>query len=178
MSVFRLTNVRETKEFWDKRVEDGWETPYHSLYTGDHIERMARFDAINLDIILPIVRRCELDGKKPRVLECACGYGRYAQRLGYELLDTGDGYVGIDFADKNIAEARRICTMPNATFHVADMATFDDGGKFDLIFMVAAWSSIEQRSAEIMAHLKTLLRPGGIIAVFESGLYFVVWGSL
>jgi SAM-dependent methyltransferase len=173
MSIFRLTDVsdasRETRAYWDERVARDWRMPIHGLYgeAGDMEKRIVRMDERNFTEL----RRMLVPSS--RVLECACGYGRYLQYVGQWCGE----YVGIDIAENNIREAlRQNLGRPGLTFEfqVADMLHFETSRKFDLIFMVAAWSSIEQKSAEVIAHLKTLLEPGGKIAVFEESLYMVV----
>jgi len=174
MGVFRLTDVsnteRESKQYWDERVSKDWSQPMHGLFAQYEDDRILRMDARNWTIL-----RSLLQPRNPpwqRVLECACGYGRYAS----EMTTLCDEYIGIDLADLNIVEARRLNEgTQRASFFVADMARFDPGVKFDLIFMVAAWSSIEQKSAEIIQHLKTrLLKRGGRLVVFEEDLYMVI----
>lgn len=174
MGIFRLTDVsdnsRATKRYWDARVTRDWATPYHGLYGKGH--QVSRMDERNEAVIKDILGK-SMRGSV-RVLECACGYGRNAN-----VFAPQHEYIGIDLADLNITEARRRTAERQwkpyvPEFIVADMATFRQEDTFDLIFMVAAWSSIEQSSAEILANLKSQLRPGGKIAIFEENLYMVI----
>lgn len=170
MSIFRLTDVsdatREAKAYWDKRVDEHWEKPTHGLYLDR--TRLAAMDKRNLSILRSMLG----DYATPGVLECACGYGRYVPFL----IDWCSEYTGIDLATRNIEEARTwgVASEENVSFEVGDMLTYKTEKRFELIFMVAAWSSIERNSAEIIKHLKTLLAPGGKIAVFEEHLYMVI----
>lgn len=180
VSVFRLTDVataeRETKEYWDERTQRGWGmNQYHGLFGDYPDDRVAKMDERNVQVIESIVNSTWRRDERTNVLECACGYGRYLPLVAQ--MCAGVEYVGIDLAKKNIQEALRLhLGTPGWTFkfEVADMATFQTDERFDLIFMVAAWSSIEQKSAEVIAHLKTLLKPGGKIAVLEENLYMVI----
>lgn len=175
MGLFRLTDVsdtsRETKAYWDQRVTELWDTPTHGLYLAGH--SFATMDLRNYEILRDLIGQLSNNGKKSvKVLECACGYGRY---FGFVKGCHGGcaNYRGIDLADKSVREAQRLFgTM--GLFQVADMLTYNDGTKYDLIFMVTAWSSIEQKSAEVIAHLKTLLAAGGKLAVLEEQLYMVI----
>lgn len=179
MSVHRLTGVADTtrapKEYWDKRCAENWDKAYHGHYMDDpaFIKKM---DDVNLEVILGLLNKFADKvpaGEAVKVLECACGTGRYSEVI---LPTYCDRYVGIDFADLNIQEAKRRFESDKASFHLSDMLSFKTSERFHLIFMVAAWSSIEQSSAEIITHLKTLLAPGGAIAVFEQDQYLVIWG--
>ncbi|MES2179810.1 MAG: class I SAM-dependent methyltransferase [Gemmatimonadota bacterium] len=188
MSVFRLTDAstreRETKEYWDKRVERDWNQPLHGLYAVYPDDRLAKADERNYKVLSRILNDRVYDhthGDSKAVLEVACGYGRYVKQISRWC----NKYVGIDFAGQNIGAARdhyaELSKVDEAwlrhfdcSFQVADMLTFKSVDKFDLIFMVSAWSSIEHNSTEVIAHLKTLLKPDGVIAIFEENLYMVI----
>lgn len=178
MSVHRLTdvddNTRAPKVYWDKRCSENWDKAYHGHYLDDP-NVIRKMDDINLDVLQRLLDKLSADVPSQipiKVLECACGTGRYAPILKPHC----DEYVGIDFADLNIQEAQRKFASDNVRFFLSDMLSFQTHEKFHLIFMVAAWSSVEQSSAEIIKHLKTMLAPEGAIAVFEQGQYLVIWG--
>ena len=173
MSVFRLTDVsntdRESKEYWDKRVRENWDTVHHGLYPA----QVDAMDKRNIEILKFLLLQFD---HPVNVLECACGYGRYAI-YPTQLHAPGANYLGIDIVEQSIEEAKRIYSWSLSDtfrFQTADMSTFKTDERFHLIFMVTAWSSIEQRSAELMDHLKTLLKPGGKIAVLEEKLFMVI----
>jgi SAM-dependent methyltransferase len=184
VSVFRLTDVsdrqRESKEYWDQRVNEHWDKPYHGVYLD--VRLVEQMDKRNFAVINSIIKQIigGDESRRPSILECACGYGRYAKDT--VLMNRGGLmplYRGIDLADRSIAEAQATMGIPTLRrFEVGDMATWrpSNGVLFDLIFMVTAWSSIEQNSAEIIRHLKTLLALGGKIAIFEETLYMVIDG--
>lgn len=178
MSVHRLTgvadNTRSPKEYWDKRCAEHWDKAYHGHYMDDPAF-IAKMDKINFGVLTPLLRELEISvpsNEDINILECACGTGRYSE----VLLPMCDNYVGIDFADLNIQEAKRKFEGPKAQFFMSDMLSFKSSMKFHLIFMVAAWSSIEQSSGEIIEHLKKFRAPGGVVAVFEQDQYLVIWG--
>jgi SAM-dependent methyltransferase len=170
MSVLRLTDVdddsRSSRKYWDDRCENLWGKQFHGHFLDDPkiIEQM---DDVNLKVIRDFLG----EGNKA-VLEMACGIGRYAPRI----LDLVSRYVGVDFAYKNVVEAKKLEPLyPNTQFFLSDMLHFETAERFDLIFMVSAMSSIEQSSKEIVDHLRTLLKPGGAIMIFEQTLYTVLW---
>lgn len=159
MTVFRLTDAtdtsRESRDYWDTRVREGWESAFHAVTSESD-------DDQHLDVLRWLI------GPDDRVLEGACGYGRLAGRVAAFCRQ----YVGVDFVEQSIQEARR--TAPrNATFHVGDIGEWQ-GGLFDVIFLVGAWSSIESRSAEVVEHLRGQLAPGGQLVFFEAGLYLML----
>lgn len=169
MAILRMTDVsdqsREAPGYWDKRVADYWEQPMHGLFIDR--TRLDVMDARNLEVIGGLIENRWNRDRVTRVLECACGYGRYFSKL------EGVQCTGIDIAARNVEEAFRV-NQSLGTFHVGDMANYQTADRFDVIFMVAAMSSIESRSQEIADHLKTLLAPGGCIAIFEEDSYMVI----
>lgn len=178
MSRLRLTGVADTtrskRDYWNRRCDEKWGSPFHGHFL-DPVEVVEQMDKVNFEVIMSIARKLRISAgnekKQYSVLEMACGIGRYTE----VLLQWFDKYVGVDFATKNIEEANALNTSEEATFHCADMLEFKTDEKFDLIFMVAAMSSIEESSQEIVDHLSTMLKPGGCIAIFEQELYMVKW---
>lgn len=170
MSVLRLTDVddnsRASQAYWNERCENLWGKQFHGHFLDDP-RIIQQMDEVNLKVIRDFLG----EGNKA-VLEMACGIGRYLPRI----LDLTCKYVGVDFAERNITEAKRLEPLyPNTRFVMSDMLHFQTQERFDLIFMVSAMSSIEQSSQEITDHLRTLLNPGGAIMFFEQTLYTVLW---
>ncbi len=186
MSIFRLTEVsdstRETKLSWDKRNALLWDKPFHGHY-GDSVEAITRMDKRNYSILSRLLNKAAQEQKAylhkrqtVNILECACGNGRYTDMIVdlSEEFEFTFNYIGIDFADKNIEEATQLYKADNIEFYLADMLQYKTDKKFDVIFMTASISSIEQNSHEIIEHLKTMLAPKGVIAIFEQQLYCVI----
>ena len=73
-----------------------------------------------------------LDKSNPSVLEIGCGDGRDAK----EIVTRTDKYLGIDVSSSMIelAEAH----VPNATFRVVDVETFEFPAGLDIIFAFAS----------------------------------------
>lgn len=179
MSRFRLTevadNTRASQQYWDKRNEDLWGRQMHGHFLDDP-SIIKSMDEMNLNMIMHlsnVIKRKTGRKTDVSVLEAACGVGRYAN----VVTQWFDKYVGIDFAIKNIEAAKE--QYENKEFGIeffhSDMLSFSTKEKFDLIFMVAAMSSIEENSKEIIEHLSFMLKPGGCIAVFEQDLFMVKW---
>jgi SAM-dependent methyltransferase len=74
------------------------------------------------------------------VLELGCGTGR----LTGPVAETGAQVVGLDLSDTMLAVARE--RVPSATFHAADMRSFDLGRPFDAAF-IGANSLLHLRTA-------------------------------
>lgn len=175
MSIFKLTgvddNLRETKEYWDKRAIEYPDYILKGHFLDDFL-LIKRMDERNFRAIFKYISPLT----KVNILECACGVGRYVK----EIVDRCSAmgvvltYTGQDIADLHIEKARELNKQENVKFQMCDMLEFKSEEKFDLIFMVAAMSSIIFKSHEIVEHLKTMLSPNGIIIIFEQELYCVI----
>lgn len=179
MSIFRLTdvqdNTRSSKQYWDKRCDEKWGDAFHGHYC-DRFECLDRMDNRNYSVLSKLISNVVKEKKTVNILECACGNGRYVDMLNNlkEMYEFTFNYTGIDFADKNIEEAKKLYKSNSVDFYMSDMLQYKTDKKFDIIFMTAAVSSIEQNSYEIMEHLKTMLMPKGVIVIFEQHLYCVI----
>ena len=178
MTVFRLTDAagreRETASYWRHRVQSNWQQPFHGIWKGDEADTRPAMDSKNLSVIEWLTRGLP---KPVRLLDAACGYGRLAG----PLAALCDDYVGIDIVEQQILAARAEATkqgIANAQFYTGDIGYWKPPAwmpyAFSLIVSIGIWSSIESRSAEVVAHLRTLLEPGGKIAVFERDGYLVL----
>lgn len=150
------TLTRSDQTYWERRYAEWWDRPYHGMtqepYTFMVFEELGIQE--NLDALL-----------RPhhRVLDAGCGYGRLAPRICPLVKE----YVGVDFSHKAIAAAQA-SSPENARYMVGDILDLTDD-RFDVIVMCGVWSSIELRASEVIAHLRSLLVPDGVIAVFEYG---------
>ena len=107
-----------------------------------------------------------------RLLDVACGTGLHLKhwRQDYEV-------EGVDISDEMLAVARD--RLPNVPLHVADMADFDLGTRFDAI--TCLFSSIghmlsEDRLRQAIATMAGHLEPGGVLVV-EGWLTPEVWNE-
>lgn len=105
-----------------------------------------------------------------RVIDIGCGAGVHLTLLAGKVAPGGT-VVGLDIDDERIELARELCRNQIAAgtieARVADLHdTPVDGGSFDVV-----WSSAvlhhEISPVETLRHFRTLVRPGGIVAVLD-----------
>jgi len=124
----------------------------------------------DIDFFVSLVRRL----KPSRVLELACGSGRITQPLAELAAHQGFDLVGLDSTSEMLAEARRRYgelaqkVRARLTFVEADMRSWSDSEKFDLIFsscgsMTHLLTLQDQLTAWRRAHEN--LNPGGRFVV-------------
>ena len=163
VTVFRLSDPgsgeRVSRGYWENRAQAGWGNPYHSAYLND----VTAMDERNLSVLNHLAA-----GRKLDVLEGACGYGRYAEKVS----PFCKSYLGVDFCQPYIGEA--ILSYPEFRFQQGDLETLQLDEWFDLIFMVGPGSSIDANSAEVVTNLKGHLRPSGVLVWFEESGYTVL----
>lgn len=97
-----------------------------------------------------------------RILEVGCGAGFAATYLRGRYAS----YLGCDHSQELIRAAGEYNSGPDVTFLNMDIEDLADSEEFDLIFMVGVLHHLANRPS-VMARLKTLLRPGGFLAVNE-----------
>jgi ubiquinone/menaquinone biosynthesis C-methylase UbiE len=156
-----MLDTEHTKQFWDKVAQvttltnktsvgmltDGNE--YNAIYRG--IEEEAHF----LRIFEP--------KKSMKILEVGSGGGRWA----FFLSDKVASIVGIDFSENmiNLSEQQRIeKNVENVRFVHADLLSFDEAQKFDLIYFSGVLQYINDD--DVLASIqkaKKMLVPGGCI---------------
>lgn len=101
-----------------------------------------------------------------RVLDVGCGSGTITRDIAM-LTGASGSAVGIDTSEHLIAQARdTFGTVANLSFQLADINTFDDAEKFDVITSarVLQWLS---NPVEVVDKMKTLLKPGGCLTVLD-----------
>ena len=170
-------NTRESKEYWDKRIQDNWNKPFHGMYLDDE-ELIHKMDRRNFDTLLERIHilNCRYDDKVD-ILEAGCGNGRYIKTI----LPVINSYTGFDLAKLNIEEAKRVYQgNPAIELHELNMLDAQShfiGRKFHLIFMVATLTSIQRNFYTVLKGLKTLLHKGESIFVFEQDMFIEHWGD-
>ena len=101
----------------------------------------------------------ERTGRKPRVLDAACGEG-YGSQL---LAPLSESVLGLDMDPEAIAHARARYSEANMLFQQADVAALKlDSGSFDII---ASFETLEHLHAhdEMLDGFKRTLAPGGLL---------------
>jgi len=99
------------------------------------------------------------------VLDFACGVGDASSRLAAAF--DGARVFGVDIAAGAVEEARRRVDDNRVEFGLLDAVP--DDARFDLCYVNGAYHHIppDQR-AEVTKRIFDLLRPGGVIALFEN----------
>ncbi len=97
-----------------------------------------------------------------RVLEVGCGAGFAATYLRGRY----GSYLGCDHSRELIRAAVAHNSGPNVEFVCTNIADLPEIERVDLVFMVGVLHHLEDR-ANVMARLRSLLRPGGYLAVNE-----------
>src|SRR5437588_6183941 len=102
------------------------------------------------------------------VLEVGCGVG--AQTVTLAQRSPGARFTSVDVSAESIAEARRragSARLTNVEFRQADIFALPfNTESFDHVFVCFVLEHLSQ-PVEVMAILKSLLRPGGSITVIE-----------
>lgn len=99
--------------------------------------------------------------KPDRVLDIACGVG-YGTALLAGKAPDGTEVIGVDLSEDAIAYAREHYTGKATRFETANAMTFSDPDGFDTIVSLETIEHLPDPRGFI-AHLTTLLRPGGIL---------------
>ena len=105
-----------------------------------------------------------------KILDLGCGNGRLLKSL--EQSDKKLNYLGVDFSEKLIAQARK--NHPNIKFVTADMSDLCfEPETFDMIFMVASFHHLPTRAErlELLFKVNRWLKPGGLLFMTNWNLW-------
>lgn len=94
-----------------------------------------------------------------RVLDLACGVG-YGTRLLADRAGAGADVLGVDVAPEAVAYAESHYAVDGVCYRVGDGMRFEDAEGFDTIVSLETVEHLPE-PREFLAHLVTLLRPGG-----------------
>ncbi len=131
----------------------------------DYSEKLSKFNAFAQPELRGLIRGLNLKTGM-QVLDAGCGTGGALNWLLGEVSPAGR-VVGVDLAEAHVAAAR-IHAAPGIQLHRANL--LDDlfePASFDLVWCVNTINHLSDPLAG-MAHLATLLRPGGRIAIGQS----------
>lgn len=148
---------------------DWYETPeyYDAIYDVDTEQEAAFLEAVH--------RRYATPGRGRRVLEPACGSGR----LLTAMAARGWRVRGFDLEPAMVRFSRERLRSEGlaGTVVLADMATFETPGQFDLAHCLVSTFKYLLSEGEARAHLRAVarsLRPGGVYAL---GFHLSEYGS-
>ncbi len=112
----------------DRQMHQGTRDTYNysSGSLSDHYDRIGPRSG-DIDLAFSLAG----NPSSARVLELGCGNGRDARAI----LRKTSQYIGIDTSEQMIERARN--KVPHGQFEVADAATYDFPGQFDIIFSFA-----------------------------------------
>lgn len=131
------------KKFWDK---------FAKLYAPFMKKDKEVYDEIS-GYISPYLN------KDMKVLELACGSGK----LSFSLSKHTKSWLGTDFSEKMIFEARKRGEAKNLIFEVADATSLSfDNEKFDCV-LIANALHIMPKPDEAMKEIYRVLKPNGIL---------------
>lgn len=147
----RCDDSRNSREYWNRRLEENWQKPYHGMFFNTEDE-MAEMNERNFQALESHLFRYAGSGRMVSVLELGCGNGRYVEFLRgtirrYDL--AGINYIGFDYGAKSIEEAREkvksdgLLTVNFVEDDIRKVPDLFQEVKFDLIFMVSVLTSIE-----------------------------------
>lgn len=134
---------KSNKKFWDKIAK---------LYAAFMKKDKEVYDKV-CEYICPYLR------KDMNVLELACGSGQ----LTFKLAKYAKTWVGTDFSEQMISEARKCGEYENLTFETADATSlsFSDG-EFDCV-LIANALHIMPKPDKAMKEIYRVLKPQGIL---------------
>lgn len=102
-----------------------------------------------------------------RVADVGCGAGRSAVAL-KRITGTNGQIVGIDASEARVSYATKNYSEPGLTFTTGDvLSDLGSNGKFDFIWVRFLLEYYQKEAGEIVANLKKLLNPGGVICLAD-----------
>jgi SAM-dependent methyltransferase len=155
-----MVSIKENKAWWAEHYDwrhagDEWSRPWggpHSQWHGSILPRIHRF--------LPA----------PRILEIACGFGRWTQFL----KDQCDHLTALDLSESCVAACReRFSDVTNITYAVNDGCSLDmiEDSSIDFVFSFDSLVHADRSTVEAyLAQLPRILTPDGVAFLHHSNL--------
>ena len=137
---------------------------YHILYKHRDFEEARNFIDILIDYLKP--------GENDRILDLACGKGRYSIYLNQK----GFHVTGIDLSRESIEEAK-LAENEHLHFHIHDMRKEYCAGCFDYtlnMFTSFGYFETKEENAQVVIAAAKTLKPGGKILIDFLNPYTVV----
>lgn len=145
------------KEYWANRVE--------------YLKR-TRKTMWNEDYLRFLVREVWKLTSPVELLDCGCGYGAMGLLL-LSMLPKGSRYVGVDFSEEMLAEAKKLFAAEGyaAEFIHADVFEWKGSRQYDMVISQAVLRHVnhgERFMEKMISHAK----PGGLIVSMECNREF------
>lgn len=155
-SHYRLSNACQS-DYWENRVE--------------YLKR-TRATMWNADYFKFLVCDVWQISKPIEILDCGCGYGALGLML-LPLLPKGSKYVGVDFAENMIAEAKKIYENEayEAEFMQADILELQSMKQYDMVISQALLRHVNDAEAFLCKMLE-MTKYGGMVISIESNREF------
>ena len=147
--------IREDRASRDRALFDRIASSYarKDFYEPSRIARITR--------LARTMEACGL-GEDADVLEIGCGAGFSALYLGERI----GAYTGIDYSESLIRYASQLDAGPRAHFHAADLYDWQPTQRYDAVFAIGVLHHLPD-IPRAMAHIRDMLKPGGILVVNE-----------
>lgn len=144
-------------EYWENRVE--------------YLKR-TRATMWNVDYLRFLVCDVWQISKPIEILDCGCGYGALGLML-LPFLPKGSRYIGVDFSEKMIAEAKRVYGKENyqAEFIHSDIYGLQSTKRYDIVISQAVLRHVN--NAEVfLKKMIEMTKPGGMVISIECNREF------
>jgi len=144
-------------EYWQNRVE--------------YLKR-TRETMWNKDYFAFLVREVWKITKPVEILDCGCGYGALGLML-MPLLPTGSRYIGVDFSEKMLEEAKRVYDTESydVEFVYSDIRDLKTEKRYDIVIAQAVLRHVND--AEVFLHkMVEMAKPGGLVLCIDCNREF------
>lgn len=139
-------------EYWQNRVE--------------YLKR-TRETMWNKDYFAFLVREVWKITKPVEILDCGCGYGALGLML-MPLLPTGSRYIGVDFSEKMLQEAKRVYDTESydAEFIYSDIRDLKPEKRYDIVIAQAVLRHVNDAEVFLLKMVE-MAKPGGLVISME-----------
>jgi 2-polyprenyl-3-methyl-5-hydroxy-6-metoxy-1,4-benzoquinol methylase len=149
------------KEYWEKRIA--------------YLEKTEK-EMWNEEYMRFLINEVWKIDKPVRILDCGCGYGALGLLL-LPMLPKGSKYVGIDFSEKMIQEAKKRYDKERYDFQfiVSDILDFDEMEHYDIVVSQSLLRHVNN-GKRMLYKMTDFLKPGGLLISIECNRQFEVDG--
>lgn len=155
-SYYKPSNSNQAA-YWENRVE--------------YLKR-TRKTMWNQDYLQFLVRDIWKITEPIEILDCGCGYGALGLML-LPILPEGSRYVGVDFAEKMIEEAKRIYDTESyeTDFINLDISELQTTKRYDMVISQALLRHVNH-AEKYLEKMVEMVKPGGVVISIEGNREF------